>query len=72
MASGLCLFRALLHLLAQPARLRKGAIIKRDRALMIVNGKNVEGACALLQHVVVDVRDEDADQAPVLVVEDVA
>jgi hypothetical protein len=55
-----------------PARLRKGATIKRDRALMIVNGKDVEGACALLQHVVVDVRDEDADQAPVLVVEDVA
>jgi hypothetical protein len=32
-------------------RLRKRAIIKRDRALLIVNAKNVEGARALLRHV---------------------
>lgn len=34
-----------------PARLRRRATVKRDRALLIVNGKNVESARALLQHV---------------------
>jgi hypothetical protein len=33
------------------ARLRKRTTIKRDRALLLVNAKNVEGARALLQHV---------------------
>jgi hypothetical protein len=34
-----------------PGRLRRGATVKRDRALHIVNEKNV-GAAALLQHIV--------------------
>jgi hypothetical protein len=34
-----------------PPRLRKRATIKRDRALLIVNGKNVDAARALLEHV---------------------
>jgi hypothetical protein len=34
-----------------PARLRKGTTIKRDRALLVVNGKNVAAARALLEHV---------------------
>jgi hypothetical protein len=34
-----------------PARLRKRATIKRDRALLLVTEKNLEGARALLQHV---------------------
>jgi hypothetical protein len=33
------------------ARLRKRATIKRDRALLIVTDKNIEGARALLQHI---------------------
>jgi hypothetical protein len=34
-----------------PAPVRKRATIKRDRALLIVNDKNVDAARALLQHV---------------------
>ena len=34
-----------------PARLRRRTTIKRDRALLVVTAKNVEGARALLQHV---------------------
>lgn len=34
-----------------PARLRKRATIKRDRALLMVNSKNVVAARALLEHV---------------------
>jgi hypothetical protein len=34
-----------------PARLRRRATIKRDRVLLIVTDKNVEGARTLLQHV---------------------
>jgi hypothetical protein len=43
-------FRAA-DLAGAPARLRRRTTIKRDRALLIVNAKNVEGARALLQHV---------------------
>jgi hypothetical protein len=38
-------------LAGSPARLRKRTTIKRDRALMIVNVKNVAAARALLEHV---------------------
>jgi hypothetical protein len=34
-----------------PARMRKRATIKHDRALLIVTDKNMESARALLQHV---------------------
>jgi hypothetical protein len=34
-----------------PARLRKRAIVKDDRGLLLVNAKNLEAARALLQHV---------------------
>jgi hypothetical protein len=34
-----------------PARIRKRATIKRDRALLVVTEKNLEGARALLQHI---------------------
>jgi hypothetical protein len=34
-----------------PARMRKRTTIKRDRALLIVTDRNIEGARALLQHV---------------------
>jgi hypothetical protein len=34
-----------------PARLRKRATIKRDRALLLVNDKSVAAARALLEHV---------------------
>jgi hypothetical protein len=34
-----------------PSRLRKRTSIKDDRALLIVNAKNVKGARALLEHV---------------------
>jgi hypothetical protein len=43
-------FRAA-HLKDAPARLRKRTTIKRDRALLLVNGKNREAARALLEHV---------------------
>ncbi len=41
-------FRAA-DLAGAPGRLRKRPTIKRDRGLLIVNAKNVEGARALLQ-----------------------
>jgi hypothetical protein len=34
-----------------PARLRKRATVKRDRALLFVTEKNLEGARTLLQHI---------------------
>jgi hypothetical protein len=43
-------FRAT-DLAGAPARLRRRATIKRDRALLTVNAKNVEAARGLLQHV---------------------
>jgi hypothetical protein len=43
-------FRAA-DLVGAPARQRKRATIKRDRALLVVTDKNLEGARALLQHV---------------------
>lgn len=43
-------FRAT-DLTGAPARLRKRATFKRDRALLLVDGKNVAGARVLLEYV---------------------
>jgi len=43
-------FRAV-DLVGAPARLRKRTTVKRDRAFLLVNDKNVAAARALLEHV---------------------